>query len=341
MTNHDELFDREVAAALADDARAAIPAGVSVLPAVRARLGRTARTPADTVGRRPWRRPAVLALVAAALVAAVAVAPLARAATAPVAGWLVRSAGIGPRDAGRITPASGVVKASSAGYTVSLVGAYGDQVHTVLFLRTVPAALAAVQVSDETGRVLPGGGGIGGGPDGSALEFAPFSPGHHQVTAQIVALRPLAPGQRGVVRGSWVLRFPLNVGTTPEAVAIPASGDLGPGVHVAVAHAAGDGHLVDLEIETTGATIDQLGKEPREGEAGPAHGPGALEIRAYDAAGHPLRPVGQSASAAGKGSDVQLRTVTWKQYLEGTGPGVYRLVVTYEGHTFESRSSIR
>ena len=155
MTSHEELFDREVAAALADEALTATPVGTSVLPAVRARLRRTTPDRGRAQGIRRWRRPLVLVLAAAALVATLAAAPFAQAATAPVAGWLLRSAGIAP---GRVAPPRGAVQASSAGYTVTLVGAYGDQTHTVLFLRTVSAAIGAVQVSDETGQVLGGGG---------------------------------------------------------------------------------------------------------------------------------------------------------------------------------------
>jgi hypothetical protein len=295
MTSQDDLIDRDVAAALFEDAERAIPAWVTILPAVQARLRHEGGGRA--LARRPnlWRKALLLPAGATILIAALALSPLAQATGGPIANGLLREFGILPADQGRVALPGGLTHATSSGYTVTLVGAYGDQFHTVLFFRTHPMTnLGALTVTDESGAALGvAGAGVGDliGPV-AALSFSALAPGRHQLRAHFNWLEA-PPGSRAgsIVRGDWTLRFPLDVGTSATVEATPAAGDLGR-VHVVVVRiAAGDG-LLYLELHTTGGTIDQLLKEPSEGRPGPRNGPGALDIRIFDAAGHQLSVVG-------------------------------------------------
>jgi len=341
-------MDRDIRAALLEDANLAVPAGASVLPAVRALLGHGGGTRAAPRRRsRPGRRSLLLALAAVVLIGGLAASPLASATTSLIAGRLMRSVGIAPADQGRVVQPAGIVRATSSGYTVTLAGVYADQFRTVLFLRTDPStSLIDLLVRDESGRMLGGGGGVSGGPDGAALEYAGLTPGRHQLTAHANFLVPSGgpssthPGS--MVRGDWTLRFPVDAGTTATLAASPTSGDLGQ-VHLAVAAIAGrSGQMLYVELHTTGGTIDALQKTPPEvprGQPEPPIGPGALAITVLDGQGRQLATVNATASVAGKAQD-ELSSVTWKQYVQAQGPGPHRLVVTFEGHRFESRFTV-
>jgi hypothetical protein len=346
MTSHDDQMDRDVAAALFDDAERAIPAWVTVLPAVQARLrhagGRRGRR-AVAKRRNLWRKALLLPAGATILIAALALSPLAQATTGPIANGLLREFGILPADQARVALPGGLTRATSSGYTVTLVGAYGDQFHTVLFFRTHPMAnLGALTVTDESRAVLGVAGGAyfvdSIGPD-AALSFSALAPGRHQLTAHFDWLEapPGSPAD-SIVRGDWTLRFPLDVGTSATVEATPAAGDLGR-VHVVVVRVASGDGLLYLELHTTDGTIDQLLKEPREGQSGPPNGPGALKIQILDAAGHQLAVVGLQASADGKRAQA-VSGVTWSETLRDHGAGAYRLVMTFEGHRFESHFTI-
>src|SRR5437879_3741717 len=133
MTSHDDLMDRDVAAALVEDAERAIPAVVTVLPAVRARLRHAGGGGASAGRSHTWRKALLLPAAATTLIVALALSPIAQATTGPVAGWLLQQLGILPADQGRVAVTGGLTHATSSGYTITLVGAYGDQFHTVLF----------------------------------------------------------------------------------------------------------------------------------------------------------------------------------------------------------------
>jgi hypothetical protein len=347
MRHPDDVLDSDAAAVVVADAERAIPAGTTVLRAVEERLARAGGSRSRRGRRRLARRPALLALAAAILVAALAASPQAQAATGSISGWLLRAAGGSPADERQIEQPDGVISATSAGYTVTLTGAYGNQFRTVLFFRTSPnAVVAATQVTDETGHVLGGGGGAGE-LDGSAFEFDPLAPGRHMLTVHISALMlqgsvaqpapgpPPAPPGRPLM-GEWTLRFPLDVATAAAVVTIPASGDLG-SVHVAVSAVVSSGGSLFMRVETTGATIDDL---QGESQGGAFKGPGALQFEVFDAGGHQVPLILASGGAAGKGS-TDIRTVTWTLYAKEHSGGAYRLVVTLEGKRFESRFTIR
>jgi hypothetical protein len=293
----------------------------------------------------PLRRAVLLPVAVAVLVGAVALSPVAQATTSSIAGSLLREAGILPADQGRVALPGAAVRATSSGYTVALAGAYGDQFRTVLFFHIVPTAdPVSITVSDESGAVLSRGVGVViGGTDGTSLEFSALPPGRHRLTAHLTSVLPQGPSRRPIgdpiVRGDWTLRFPLEVGTRSTVAATPASGELGR-VHVVVVGITGGGPdgWLDLELHTTGATFEELLKL-RELQPGvvSSRSPGGLEIQVLDAAGQQLT-VGGASDGPVAGSD---QASTWRQYLRGHGPGAYRLVVTFEGHRFESRFTIR
>src|SRR2546427_386667 len=127
MTSHDDQMDRDVATALFDAAERAIPGWVTVLPAVQAGLRHAGGRRAPAKRPHLWRKTALLPAAAAILITVLAQSPLAQAATGPIASQLLREFGILPADQGRVALPGGVTHAASSGYTVTLVGAYGDQ----------------------------------------------------------------------------------------------------------------------------------------------------------------------------------------------------------------------
>jgi hypothetical protein len=288
--------------------------------------------------RRRWKRGLLVSLAAAALIGVVAASPIAQATTSAIAAQLLEAAGIAPSKAARVAR-DGTVSATSAGYTVRLVGAYGDQYHTVLFL-TVDggeAAVANADVTDESGRQLKGANSFGPG----GLQFQGLTPGRHEITAHMRYLdaQPLREGG-SAVRGHWTLTFPLDVTAQQTADATPATGRLGD-VNISLNQAGGSGEVLYLQLETTGATIDDLSKEPREGQPQSPTPTGKFTYQVFDAAGHQLTPVqGPEGRVAGKTPE-GLRDVLWETYYRGTGPGTYRVVATYDGVSFESRFTLR
>lgn len=345
MRHPDHLvLDSDMAAIVVADAERAIPVGTTVMSAVEERLARAGGSHSSRGRRRPARRPALLVLAAAVLVAALAASPLVEATASPISGWLLRAVGLTPVQVTQVSRAgrpNGVVSATSAGYTVTLTGAYGDQFRTVLLLSANPKAFVmAPRVTDETGHVLGGGGGVAG-LDGSALEFDPLPPGRHLLTVHVDVLMVQDGGAQPAVahRGDWTLRFPLDAATAATVATVPASGDLGR-VHVAIHGIVSSGGSLYVQVETMGATIDELQMQPPEGQGGPGGGPGALHFQVFDAEGHQITTTLSGGVAAGKGA-TDLRAVTWTLYAKESGIGAYRLVVTFEGQHFESQFTIR
>ncbi|MGH7882215.1 MAG: hypothetical protein ACREN8_04825 [Candidatus Dormibacteraceae bacterium] len=351
MNIQDDLFNREISAALFNDAQKAIPNGTTVLPAVRARLSQIkAARPHGLPNRSPrWRKPLVLSLAAGILIAALAASPFVQATTSPFARWLLQGAGIAPKNARQIDlyqnrDKGAPIQATSSGYTIALVGTYSDQFHTVLFLRPTPnALLGAMRVTDESGKDLQGGGGRLMSVDGepAAIEFNALSPGPHQLTMHISFINTSNYSKSPTIWGNWVLHIPVETNSAKVAAATPATGVLGK-VHMTVHPVGGDGKMLVLQFETTGATIDQLSKDLRPD-------PGAFKINVYDAAGHHLnfydnagsltKELGAAECSNADGA-IGGNVLTCTQHLQGTGPGTYKLVATYEGHSFESKFTI-
>lgn len=264
---------------------------------------------------------------------------------------LAAMAGIGPRTTDHVqVPTAGgrPLQATSNGHTVTLLGAYGNALQTIVLLQLdVRGRPMDATVTDESGR-LPGGDVASQGQD-VALVYQALPVGRHTLTLHLttIVLRPV-PGARVVqtIRGDWMLTFPLLV--TSDRVAVsPADGQLG-GVHVHVNDVAGNGYVLDASVETTGATIDQLmglPPESREGPRGsgapaPTVAPDSFKVELIDSRGTPQPLIGQGSVATDKGS-AGLSDVNTQTYWTGSGPGSYRLVVTYQGQRFETEFTVR
>jgi hypothetical protein len=120
-------------------------------------------------------------LLAAALVLAVAATPL-EAAVSPIGSLLQRQSGVASRALTAVPASPGsAARVTSAGHTITLLGAYGDQFHTVVYLRA-DAELGPPDLRDESGRAIPAGGSQGVGDGSVALQFDPISTGRHELT---------------------------------------------------------------------------------------------------------------------------------------------------------------
>jgi hypothetical protein len=169
----------------------------------------------------------------------------------------------------------------------------------------------------------------------------------HQLTLRITSLwdAPL-PVVSGVVRpafvqGNWMLHFPLAV-QAARANAVPASGDLGR-VHVQIDEISGGRNAAFLQLQATGATLEELEKTRETGdEAHPATpGPGRFIVQVFDPHGSEVTDMtttfGGGGTGKGQGADeTQARQVIWRSYMQAPGAGTYRLVVTFEGRRFQS-----
>jgi hypothetical protein len=301
----------------------------------------------------PWRdrRVRLASLVAAALLLALALSPLAQAETSPVASRLLRLAGIGSGDASRVAPGGGAItQATSSERTVTLLGAFGDQFRVVVFLGGGDRPLGDIgpaRLTDETGRSLGDGRQVGRTDEGAALEFDGLQPGGHQLTLRITSLwdAPLPLVSRVVrpafVRGSWTLHFPLAV-QAARANAIPASGDLGR-VHVQIDEISGGSNAAFLQLQATGATLEELEKTHQTGdEAHPVTpGPGRFIVQVFDPHGRAVTDMTTTLGGGGTGKgqsadETQARQLIWRSYMLAPGAGTYRLVVTFEGRRFQS-----
>jgi hypothetical protein len=295
------------------------------------------------------RRPRALtwAVVAAAVViAAIAAGPVVSAA-GPFAEWLLQSIGLAPKDSSKIQTTDST--ATSSGKTVKLVGAYGDAVHTAVFLHLDGGLWPGIlTVTTGSGQRLAQSG-LAADRDGRVVvRFAPItnpnSDGEDlslRITTLVTSPGPpgssifVPSGTTKVITGEWVLHFRLQVARN-QAVATPSSGKLG-NVDVSFAAVGGTGDSVFVGFDTEGASIDELLKSPREGSKASSR-QGALEFHIYDQNGKELKVLSTGGyTKADKTSppDVlakQVRMVRWQYYLRGSGPGSYRGVLSYEGH---------
>jgi hypothetical protein len=306
--------------------------------------------PAHGRSGRSGRRRALLGagLLAAALVLVMATTPLAQAVVAPVSTLLQEVSGVSASTATRLPGGAGVATATSSGVTVTVLGAYGDQFHTVLYVHAdADADLAPGTLTDETGHTIRDGGTQGIGDGVVAMQFDPVpTTGRHDLTLRIAMLfEPPAgtvqrtiSGQR-VVRGDWTLRVPLEVRVAPTFTVEPASGSLG-AVHVDIV-VSGGSDVLSVRLRTSGATLDQLEDEaPTSDERTSGPGPGRFRIEVRDARGRDLTQLALGGSALGVKGGPAPTTTAWSGSWKATGAGAYQLVLTYRGHELISRFTV-
>jgi hypothetical protein len=298
---------------------------------VLARALRMSDAPRAGGRRLRLRRPLV---VAAALLATLAAGPVAQAAAPLVvripAGILAR-AGFLPGDAARVQVQPGTVtRVESGGRSLTLTGAFGDGDRTVVLLHMEPSFLPGNPfLTDEHGRVFAETGGTGGGlpaAEDMVYYFEPLPPGGHHLT---LGWRPAptphpmdgANPPPGMVPapGDWTMRFPLSVHPSVLGTATPSSGSAG-AVGIAITTVRAGDYSIHVHVRATGVTDTSEG--------------GGIQLSLLDASGRSLEDI------AGTGSGQLPSSVDLDHYWRSPGPGVYRLVVTSDGRTFESQITL-
>jgi hypothetical protein len=298
-----------------------------------------------SLAQKPRRRgfPRVVALGVATLVIAAGVlyfVPAADAALAdaPIAGDLLRDAGL--TGSGTQVTSVGAV-ASSSGVRLQLIGAYADSTRTVLLLRASPAVdLFSVpgydiQLTDQFGRSYNVQSGQSDSRTGQvivqleALAWPDALTGA-RITFRVTAVRRACtaaafctdPAFDGaVVAGSWVLPATLAV-DEGTALALPATAQLG-AARFQFTSVRSSTATIGIDIRVTGVTFGDLGQMiPDGGKEAPV-----LTIDLYS-------PTGELADAGSSMNEgLQGPTIQFLGYR--SGPGEYRLHISYRGSSVD------
>jgi hypothetical protein len=304
---------------------------------VTARVLSNARIP------RKSRLPRMLALVAAVLVIASAVlyfVPAADAALAgaPIAGNLLRDAGL-VGAGNRVTSVGSV--STSAGYRLELIGAYADSTRTVLLIRANPAILPLgldARVTDQFGRSYFIQSGQADSRTGEVIVQLgalawPDAVTGARITLKVTDVVPACPSasfcsdpQPGdAVSGSWAL--PAIIGMDEGTVlALPAPGRLGK-ANFRFTSVVATPATIAVDIEVTGMPMTELDRiVPVPGNA---KGAPALNI---DLVG----PDGSSYNLRGGGAGETTEDLTgvhlhiwWPR--DASASGDYQLKIVYAG----------
>jgi hypothetical protein len=145
----------------------------------------------------------------------------------------------------------------------------------------------------------------------------------------------------GAVTGDWTLQIPLDVRVAGTFEPSPASGNLG-AVRADITAVGGGTDVVYVDVQTTGATLDELLDEsPTGNEQTSVPGPGQFRIEILDPRGHALTPLGQiGGEGGGPKTGPQPRIISWNASWKAVGPGTYQVVLTYRGHALRSTFTI-
>jgi hypothetical protein len=326
-----EPLERDLRAYLGGDRFAADP---DLADRVRRRLPEEAAG-AATRSPRTRRRQTRLAAAAAGLVAAAVVtATVAQAMGSPIPAGLLRAVGLAPTAVSVPSGGEGPPeRATAAGHTLMLLGAYGDTLHTVIFVGGEPdLRFVMARLYDESGRELhPAAGSaavVSGGDGHVAMQFEPLPVGPHRLTLRVQGL--LLTGS--VAMGAWELHPAVRVVEAARVPVQPASGTLG-GVPVSITAVSGDGHAFFVTVETRGADALRLVKMT---EGVPSPGAGAFAVRVTGPNGASVRQLGLPAPAPKDGRGGDQLDLVMTTYWQGSGPGTYRLVLTFEGQRMEA-----
>jgi hypothetical protein len=230
-------------------------------------LAHTAKRPSRRLPRLTAGAMATLALIA--LVAYFAPAADTALAGVPVAGDLLRQAGL-VNAAGRITSVGAV--STSSGYRITLVGAYADSTRTVLLINCdPPALLTSVDLRDQFGRSYFYQGGVTDGRTGNiAIQFDPLAwpdaVTGARITVHVSSIETTDIASRSQIAGSWTLPATLGVDQTTS---LPLSGtaSLGP-LQVRFSSVGYTPATVTVDLEITGVTPDELNRRIPDGGKG-------------------------------------------------------------------------
>jgi hypothetical protein len=296
-----------------------------------------------SLAQKPRRRQVsrLVALGVATLLIGVAVlyfVPAADAALAdaPIAGDLLRDAGL--TGAGTQVTSVGAV-ASSSGFRLQLIGAYADSARTVLLLSANPAVQPFgvpgfdIQLTDQFGRSYNVQSGQTDSRTGQVIvQFDalawPDALTGARITLKVSAVQracltaafcsyPAADGP--IVKGSWMLPATLGV-DEGTALPLPIAAQVGP-ASFQFTSVRSSTATIGIDIQVSGATFDDLEQRVPDGGKGTA----VFTIDLFS-------PTGDVASASYSiGEDRQGVIVQFLGYR--TGPGEYRLHISYRGST--------
>jgi hypothetical protein len=290
--------------------------------------------PTNKSGHRGWRRPGLLiAAVLASLVAGSA----AIAASTPASDVVLRFVGLAPKDSGHIQNVVG--SATSSGQTVQVLGAYGDATRTVVFVHTTAGGPVWATLTTDSGQNVSGPSQVWEQDGAGALAFGPIAnpnPAGEGVTLHVMALTvngsPLAVNGHDL-KGDWKIHFSVKV-RTDSVTPTPATGKLGD-LAVTFRTAGGSGNSVFVSFETAGATSDEM--KPFYCTAYGWCSTGKLHIQMFDPTGKELKVLQGGGTSTINKTDppdviaAKARVVDFTTYWAGSGPGTYRMVLTYHG----------
>jgi len=299
-------------------------------PPAAARISRPA------IGRRSL-------LVAVALLAMMSIAAIPVAAsTSPLAvfsRYLLGAAGLGPV-VQRIMPTTG--RATSAAYTLDLVGTYADDARTVVILKVSPGArVDQAYLVDSSGRGVSQFAGTSNDETGdNVLGFGPVArarSGQVKVTLFVVQLARGSPGGGQTIHGLWTLQFILTSqgGRTLPA---PEPGQAGTLAVRFDSIVAVPGALA-IDITTVGAMPDEW--MARYGQPSCTTNPSGVRacsvavpsgsmndvVAVYDTSGNALRAPSGVGASINTQAELNRREAHWRGLWTLPAPGTYRIVV--------------
>jgi hypothetical protein len=205
-------------------------------------------------------------------------------------------------------------------------------------------------MASDSGQKLSGPSQVWERDGNGALAFGPLTnpnPDGDGVTLEVLSMTvngwPVAVNGQ-TLKGDWKIHFSMKVSATSSALS-PMSGTLGD-VAVTFKTGGGSGDSVYVSFETVGATIDAL--QPAYCTAYGWCSKGKFRIQMFDARGNEqklLQNSGGFAHTPDKAAPSEVwareaRDVRFDTYWMGTGPGTYRLVLSYEGHQVESTFTV-
>jgi hypothetical protein len=331
------------------------PEAETLAASVVDRFHTAGRAPGRPAPRRRRRRMLQAALVAMALVVTVLVGSAMSPAIAnapvisPVADRVLAIVGLSPAKDHSVVPLTG--GSTSANRTISLVAGYADSTRTVVVMNvSSDAEPVDATLTDASGATLRQAGAIGGSQGHVILDFGPLrSPtaGSNPLTLHVGKLLDYGAGKGSdgkvkQVTGDWTLH--LSLPYESNGLPRPAPGQLGR-VTVTFSAVAASPGSIHLRFVTTGATMDQL-FELRTGPCAagvkcvpePVGTPGKTPFQ-YELLDPSGRAMGDmvNGNEGGKGSPeaAQDTTIGWDTLYTRSGPGTYRIVMTWDGSRLE------
>jgi hypothetical protein len=145
------------------------------------------------------------------------------------------------------------------------------------------------------------------------------------------------------LKGDWKIHFTVKV-RAGSVIPTPATGKLGD-LQVTFKTAGGSGDSVFVSLETVGVKADDLG--PAWCTAYGWCSRGSLRIQMFDPRGKELKLLQGGLSSPINKTDPpdvvakKIGIVDFNTYWAGSGPGKYRMVLSYEGLQLEATFTVQ